>query len=67
MAALRSALDLLEAGPNCTHEDIATCPNYRAHLAELVEAAPLPGEVAKGRERVVRLVRSGRRSPTCGA
>ena len=37
MTALRSALDLLEAGLNCSHEDIATCPNYRAHLAELVD------------------------------
>lgn len=37
MAALRSALDLLEAGLNCSHEDISTCPNYRTHLAELVE------------------------------
>jgi DNA-binding transcriptional MerR regulator len=37
MAALRSALDLLEAGMNCSHEDIATCPNYRAHLADLVD------------------------------
>ncbi|WP_026257230.1 MerR family transcriptional regulator [Actinopolymorpha alba] len=37
MATLRSALDLLEAGLNCSHEDIATCPNYRAHLAELVD------------------------------
>ncbi|GAA4159717.1 MerR family transcriptional regulator [Phytohabitans flavus] len=37
MAALRSALDLLEAGLNCSHEDIATCPNYQGHLAELVE------------------------------
>jgi DNA-binding transcriptional MerR regulator len=36
MAALRAALDLLEAGLNCTHADIATCPNYRAHLEELV-------------------------------
>lgn len=38
MAALRSALDLLEAGLSCSHEDISTCPNYRTHLAELVEA-----------------------------
>jgi DNA-binding transcriptional MerR regulator len=38
MAALRSALDLLETALNCSHEDIATCPNYRAHLAELVDA-----------------------------
>lgn len=37
MAALRSALDLLEAGLNCSHEDIANCPNARAHLAELVD------------------------------
>ena len=37
MAALRSALDLLEAGLNCPHEDIVTCPNYRAGLAELVD------------------------------
>ncbi|MEU8382155.1 MerR family transcriptional regulator [Streptosporangium sp. NPDC048865] len=37
MAALRSALDLLEAGLNCSHEDITTCPNYRAHLANLVD------------------------------
>lgn len=37
MAALRSALDLLEAGLNCTHQDITTCPNYRANLTELVD------------------------------
>ncbi|MEU5780882.1 MerR family transcriptional regulator [Micromonospora lupini] len=37
MAALRSALDLLEAGLNCTHDDISTCPNYRSHLAALVD------------------------------
>jgi hypothetical protein len=37
MAALRSALDLLEAGLNCPHEDIVTCPNYRANLAEIVD------------------------------
>ena len=37
MAALRSALDLLEAGLNCPHEDIVTCPNYRADLAGLVD------------------------------
>ncbi|WP_433275342.1 MerR family transcriptional regulator [Pseudonocardia xinjiangensis] len=36
MAALRAALDLLETGLNCTHDDIATCPNYQAHLEELV-------------------------------
>jgi DNA-binding transcriptional MerR regulator len=37
MAALQAALDLLEAALNCTHDDITTCPNYRAHLAELVD------------------------------
>lgn len=37
MAELRAALDLLEAGLSCSHDDIATCPNYRAHLAELVD------------------------------
>lgn len=37
MAALRSALDLLEAGLNCSHEDVSTCPNYRSQLAELVK------------------------------
>jgi DNA-binding transcriptional MerR regulator len=37
MAALRSALDLLEAGIDCSHEDVATCPNARRHLAELVD------------------------------
>jgi DNA-binding transcriptional MerR regulator len=37
MAALRSALDLLEAGLNCPHEDITTCPSYRARLTELVD------------------------------
>ena len=37
MAALRSALDLLEAGLNCPNEDIVTCPNYRANLAEMVD------------------------------
>lgn len=41
MAALRSALDLLEAGLNCSQEDIATCPNYRARLAELVDVQDL--------------------------
>ena len=37
MTALRSALDLLEAGLNCTHEDIVTCPNYQARVTELVD------------------------------
>lgn len=37
MAALRSALDLLEGGMNCSHDDITTCPTYRAQLAELVD------------------------------
>lgn len=37
IAALRAALTLLEAGLNCRHEDITTCPNYRAQLAELVD------------------------------
>lgn len=37
MAALQSALDLLEAGLNCSHEDITRCPKYRTHLAELVD------------------------------
>jgi DNA-binding transcriptional MerR regulator len=37
IAAMRSALDLLEAGLNCPSEDIVTCPNYRAGLAELVD------------------------------
>ncbi|WP_202818997.1 MerR family transcriptional regulator [Actinosynnema sp. ALI-1.44] len=36
MTALRAALDLLEAGLNCTHEDIVTCPNYQATLTELL-------------------------------
>ncbi|WP_460515066.1 MerR family transcriptional regulator [Flindersiella endophytica] len=40
MAALQSALDLLEAGLNCSHADIATCPNYQAQLTELVDAQP---------------------------
>ncbi|MFC3997272.1 MerR family transcriptional regulator [Nocardiopsis sediminis] len=38
MAALRSALDLLEAGMDCSHEDITTCPNYQAHLAGVTRA-----------------------------
>lgn len=38
MAALQAALDLLEAGMNCTHDDITTCPNYRAHLEEMIES-----------------------------
>ncbi|OZM77056.1 MerR family transcriptional regulator [Pseudonocardia sp. MH-G8] len=46
MAALRSALDLLEAGLNCSHEDIATCPNARAHLAELVDV-PRPARTGR--------------------
>lgn len=37
MAALQSALDLVEAGLNCPHEDIATCPNAGALLAKLVD------------------------------
>jgi DNA-binding transcriptional MerR regulator len=42
MAALQSALDLLDAALRCTHEDIETCPNYQGHLAELVDV-PQPG------------------------
>jgi DNA-binding transcriptional MerR regulator len=42
MAALRSALDLVEAGLNCSHEDIASCPNYRAQLTEMVEVRREP-------------------------
>lgn len=41
MAALRSALDLLEAGMNCSHEDITTCPNYRTHLEGTALAGPM--------------------------
>jgi DNA-binding transcriptional MerR regulator len=37
MAALQSALDLLEAGLNCPAEDIVTCPNYRVRLLEMVD------------------------------
>ncbi|WP_104483522.1 MerR family transcriptional regulator [Actinokineospora auranticolor] len=46
VAALRSALDLVEAGLNCAHEDITTCPNYRARLASAVAA---PDRAAPGR------------------
>ncbi|NUU26468.1 MAG: MerR family transcriptional regulator [Streptomycetaceae bacterium] len=38
MAALQAALDLLEAGIRCPHEDITTCPTYRANLTETVDA-----------------------------
>jgi DNA-binding transcriptional MerR regulator len=41
MAALQSALDLLEAGLNCPAEDIVTCPNYRAILAEMINVQDL--------------------------
>jgi len=37
MAALQSALDLIEAGLHCQHEDIVTCPKYQASLTEMVE------------------------------
>lgn len=37
MAALQTALDFLDAGLKCTHEDIASCPNARAHLTKLVD------------------------------
>lgn len=37
MAAMRAALDFLDGGLNCSHEDITTCPNYRAHIAKLVD------------------------------
>ena len=37
MAALRSALELIEAGLKCTHDDITTCPSYQARLAELTD------------------------------
>jgi DNA-binding transcriptional MerR regulator len=40
LEALRSALTLLEAGINCTHEDIATCPNFQSHLKELANPQP---------------------------
>jgi hypothetical protein len=35
---LRAALDLLDAGLNCSHEDVTTCPSYRAQVAELMDA-----------------------------
>ncbi|WP_460397644.1 MerR family transcriptional regulator [Actinophytocola sediminis] len=34
LAELRSAMDLVDNAIACTHEDITTCPNYRAHLEE---------------------------------
>ena len=37
MAALQAALDFLEGGLNCSHEDITTCPSYRAHIAKLID------------------------------
>jgi len=51
LAALRSMLGLLEAGLNCSHEDITTCPNYRTHLAELVEVPNSTGDRAAGSVR----------------
>ncbi|NUP50627.1 MAG: MerR family transcriptional regulator [Catenulispora sp.] len=33
LAALESALALIEAGLKCTHEDLTTCPSYQALLA----------------------------------
>ncbi|MFI5612027.1 MerR family transcriptional regulator [Amycolatopsis sp. NPDC051903] len=36
IAALQSALDLVEAALNCSHEDIATCPTYQARVVEMV-------------------------------
>lgn len=37
MTALRSALELVEAGLACSHDDLAACPTYRGRLAELVD------------------------------
>lgn len=37
IAALQSALDLVESGLTCTHEDLTKCPNYQAHLPGLAE------------------------------
>ncbi|MFD0634068.1 MerR family transcriptional regulator [Catenulispora yoronensis] len=45
MAALQSALDLVEAGLKCTHQDIATCPTYRAQLSESVSGVDGIGAV----------------------
>ncbi|NUR58638.1 MAG: MerR family transcriptional regulator [Catenulispora sp.] len=36
LAALQAALELIEAGLKCRHEDIATCPTYQARIEELV-------------------------------
>lgn len=47
MAALRSALDLLEAGLNCAHREIAACPNYRAHLTRLVRGRDREADAAR--------------------
>ena len=38
IAALQSALKLLEAGIKCTHDDIVSCPNYRSNLEGMVSS-----------------------------
>lgn len=38
LAALQTALDLLEGGLRCRHEDITTCPTYQARMASLLDA-----------------------------
>lgn len=40
LAATQSALNLLEAGLTCTHEDLATCPHFQSHLRELANPQP---------------------------
>ncbi|WP_326565129.1 MerR family transcriptional regulator [Amycolatopsis rhabdoformis] len=36
IAALQSALALVEAALHCSHDDIATCPTYQSCVAEMV-------------------------------
>jgi DNA-binding transcriptional MerR regulator len=72
MAALRSALDLLEAGLKCKHEDITTCPNYRARIAEFVTGTGAstsaaydrygPPSAPRARTRAARTARPSRRN-----
>ena len=37
MARLQEALDLLEKGLSCTHQDFVTCPRFQAQLTEIVD------------------------------
>jgi MerR family transcriptional regulator, copper efflux regulator len=43
IARAQAALDMLDGGENCRHDDIMACPHFRGLLADRLQAPPRPG------------------------